>query len=135
MSFLSRREFFKHFKNDLADQVDVSAVNHALSQISQSNGLIKSESWVEIGRIAQFTPGLISEVKVNLQLYFIHSIAEGFWVEDKSNKRVALKTEQGGKVWANVAMEWPKNRMISHITGEAVDLELQLETRTTGEGK
>lgn len=121
----SRREFFRKFGHDLADQIDLGA---ALPPQPES-------TWVPVGRMADFVPGVSRKVELGGVTLTLNSIAEGFWAELEESIRVALQTVAGGTVRVNVNMRWPRDRMLSHLTGEVVELEPQGQSTTTGEDK
>lgn len=95
----------------------------AAKQVLAKKVLAPSEDWVVVGRMAEFAPGVVREVSVGAVTLAIRSQADGLWVERAGMQRVALRTESGGVVLANLSMEWPDNRMLSHLTGEPTDVE------------
>lgn len=135
MKDLSRRGFFREFASEIADRLDLNAANALLEKASPSKRPKQAVSWIEVGRMADFVPGMKREITVGDRTMTLRSHADGLWVERATGERAALRMEPGGVVLVHVGIHWPANRMLSHLTGQPIDAESRDETGTTGESE
>lgn len=127
MSGLSRREFFRRFSHDMSDQIDLAAVRNIFN--AALPGQKKTESppqaldeWVVVGRSTEMSPGVAVQSQIGAALISLKSNSEGIWAVKDTGTYIALRTGVGGAILANLSMEWPPRRVLSHATGEAIDL-------------
>lgn len=121
---LSRREFFQRLTHDLSDQVNTMAVKKASSIVfvaSLKDQEPQSE-WIAIAKQSEMSPGVEKKVIIENLSLTLHSSGEGIWVDLEDGKRIALRVEAMGVISAKPDIEWPAYRVLSHITGEVVDL-------------
>ncbi len=121
---LSRREFFQRLTHDLSDQVNTTTVKKASSIVfaSASQDQKLQSDWIAIAKQSEMSPGVEKKVTIENLNLTLHSSGEGIWVDQDNGKRIALRVETLGMIAANPKIEWPAYRVLSHITGEAVDL-------------
>ncbi len=130
MSKLSRREFFTQCTHRLTDQVDGPAVRNLVGKFSKSESPVSKPQWVAAGSFAVASPGTCTEFNVGGRSFMLTSIPEGVFVQSTDGIYLALRSSARGIIEVNLGLEWPKGRMLSHSTGEPVDLNAKL---TVGE--
>lgn len=134
MKDLSRRAFFGRSAFELIDRLDLGFARPATSSVPMNSE--QDVDWIVVGRTSEFVPGVEREVKVKDVPMTLRSCPEGFWAERNDgveSRRVALQVIPGGVVMANFNLIWPRNRVLSHLTNEPTDLELQDEMQAAEE--
>ncbi len=82
------------------------------------------DEWIFIARTAELSPGVPREVdRAELHLTLFSSFT-GIRAETEAGKYIALRLGSGGRLFANPAMGWPPSRELSHMTGEAIEVEM-----------
>jgi len=127
MSGLSRREFFRRFSHDVSDQIDLVAVKNifktALPEQKQTESLPQAlDEWVVVGRSIEMSPGVVVQSQLGTVSIVLKSNSEGIWAVNHEGTCIALRSGVGGAILGNLSMEWPPSRVLSHATGEAIDL-------------
>lgn len=114
---LSRRQFFQRLTHDLSDQFNTAAVKKAGSIV-----LASPSEWITVAGQAEMGPGVEKRVIIENLSLTLRSNGEGVWASFEDGRRVALRVEAKGVIAVNPKVDWPPYRVLSHITGEAVDL-------------
>ena len=127
MSGLSRRDFFRRFSHEVSDQIDLVAVKSifktALPEQKKTEGLPQAlDEWFVVGRSIEMSPGAVVQSQLGTVSIALKSNSEGIWAVNDGGTSIALRTGVGGAILANLSLEWPSNRVLSHATGEAIDL-------------
>lgn len=126
---LSRREFFQHLTHDLSEKVNTTTVKMASSIVSvpASQKQKPQPEWIAIAKQSEMRPGVKKKVTLENLSLTLHSSGEGIWLEQDNCKRIALRIDSPGVIVANSKIEWPVYRVLSHMTGEALDLVLDFQ--------
>ena len=138
MSHLSRRDFFFRFGHTLTDQIDLSAVQTLIPRSSNPNPKAKEPEWIAVGKISDMRPGTNISIVVTGETLILRADGEGVWLTTEKpvekKRRLAIRLGPGGIILANLDLEWPKNRILSHSSGESKDLtDEKLERSSTAE--
>ncbi len=121
---LSRREFFQRCSTELADtvlqKVDLKEIASNLKQSGKSASLLNA--WNTVGVIAELPPGTQKSIDLLGENILLCSDYQGIWAFNSKKEKLGLRFERPNLIQLNQTMIWPKNRILSHITNEIVDL-------------
>lgn len=121
MSLLSRRDFFVRFGHSLKDQVDLTTVEKLVSNSSKSKPIGNEPEWLVVGKISEMKPGTSISVSLHGLSLVLRADAEGVWLSTETQRRLAIRLGPGGVILANPGLDWPRNRILSHASGEPID--------------
>lgn len=127
MSGLSRREFFRRFSYDMSDQIDLVSVRNifktALPELKKTENPSQAlDEWFVVGRSIEMIPGAVVHFLAGHVSIILKSNGEGIWAVNNAGLCIALRSGVGGAILANLSMEWPPFRVLSHATSEPFDL-------------
>lgn len=112
MNSNSRRDFLKRIGFEI--QIKVRPIKKLLSD--------EKSEWLVAARIADLEPGKkIQFIRGNKNVC-VKSSPDGVMSYDQSERHYALRFNRQGALEINFSVLWPKNRVLSHASGEAIDL-------------
>lgn len=118
MSEISRRGFFRQFTENLADQINLDSAKSAVSTLFNSEN--KNADWIEVGKLADFKPGVVQFLTIDSSLIKIVSSFEGVWAEREDGRCMKLRLDSLGILSINTFVFLEKGKMLSHLTGEII---------------
>lgn len=110
---LSRRAFFRSLLPESGELQQQTYVRP-----SQVN-----EDLIPIGRLPDFPVGSETEVRVNQAVFLILSSSDGIKACSKDNTESFALSMRGGLIYLSTQKRWPKNSILSTMTGEIYFLE------------
>ena len=121
MSDLTRREFFQRFANNLTDQVDMTAVKTLVSRVLPWRSRPDVSEWFAIGATAEMKPGAQYKVRVQELELTVISTPVGVSALRGDGQCLALRCGKYGMIEVNPFLEWPRLRVLGHLSGEPID--------------
>ena len=120
---LSRREFFKRCSTELTDSVlHGIELKGIAADVKKGKSASHQNTWSTVGMIAELPPGTRKNIELSGENIILCSSYQGIWASNSKNEGLALRFERPNLIQINSMIYWPKNRILSHITNEAVDL-------------
>lgn len=88
----------------------------------------QAEKWVQVGSIADFPPGETFDVAVSNAKLRIWSHFEGLRISELDESQriksyLPIRLERGGRIAAQLGGRWPKDTVLSILTGEQTPFE------------
>ena len=121
MKHIDRRNFFIHLKHLIADQFS-NTVKNSTELVSLDFKKNSRTEWTTIARLSEMFPEVAVYVHVADCAYLVRANNEGIWAENEVGHHVALRIFQHAHLQINPSIQWPKNRVLSQITGTEIDL-------------
>ena len=123
MSGLSRRDFFSRLAHGLSDQLNVDRLRRLAAGASAASARRCENPWVVVGSLADFAPGAVREVTAHGHALQVLSSPVGISAQDSQGRSFALRHAGRGVIEINPQEEWGRRRVLSHATGEPIDLD------------